>query len=121
MSNEITSAAIEQNGLLAAVWKPGRKAKIIACTSGHEFEIGEIITIVEWEEDSWKCVNDKGKYWWVDEHEAEVIGKTIDEIISPVWSWLADGKSIYSGIENGDCFKAADVLHALKMVATNCG
>jgi len=116
-----TSAGTEANPMLPSFYKPGEKAKIIACTSGHKFRIGEIVTIVEFEDDAWRCVNDKDKYWWVQEDEMEVIGKTIDELISPAWSWLANGKIINTGIENGDCFKACDVLHALKMVASNCG
>lgn len=55
-------------------YKVGARVKIISCTNGHEYKIGEIVTIVEIdEEDSFRCVNDKGSYWYICESEGELL------------------------------------------------
>lgn len=66
-------AGSESQGWEDKQWRPGVKVKITACTSGHEFEIGDVVTIVEWEEDSWRCIDSKGKEWYVDTHEGELV------------------------------------------------
>lgn len=53
----------------------GTKVKIVACTRGHEFEIGETVTLIEQidESDSWLAENYMGESWSVAEHEFEII------------------------------------------------
>jgi hypothetical protein len=58
-----------------AKWKVGDKVKILNRSYGHEFKIGEIVTILEKDDEveDWLCQADNGKKWWVRETEAELI------------------------------------------------
>ena len=50
-------------------YKVGDKVEIIASIYGHEFELGDIVSIFEFDEDSIGCINEKGKKWWVERSE----------------------------------------------------
>ena len=52
----------------------GAKIQITKCIHGHEYEIGEIVTIIDHEEEnnqttSWLCRNTHGKEWYINEEE----------------------------------------------------
>lgn len=51
----------------------GAKIQIIRCIHGHEYEIGEVVTIIDHEEDnkttSWRCRNTYGAEWYINEEE----------------------------------------------------
>lgn len=52
----------------------GTKVQITKCINGHEFEIGEIVTIINRENDDngevmWLCRSARGKEWYIDEEE----------------------------------------------------
>lgn len=49
----------------------GVKVKIIANTRGHEFDIGEVVTIGIQYNDMWLAHGEKAS-WWIAEHEANV-------------------------------------------------
>lgn len=49
----------------------GVKVKIIANTRGHEFDIGEVVTIGIQDNDMWLAHGEKAS-WWIAEHEANV-------------------------------------------------
>jgi len=50
----------------------GVEVEITDCIKGHEFEIGEKVTIVEYNENWWICRNKKGIEWYINEDEANV-------------------------------------------------
>lgn len=52
----------------------GAKIQITECIHGHEYEIGEVVTIIDHEEEnnqttSWLCRNFHGKEWYINEEE----------------------------------------------------
>lgn len=52
----------------------GAKIQITKCIHGHEYEIGEVVTIIDHEEEnnqttSWLCRNVHGKEWYICEEE----------------------------------------------------
>ena len=52
----------------------GAKIQITKCIHGHEYEIGEVVTIIDHEEEnnqttSWLCRNTHGKEWYINEEE----------------------------------------------------
>lgn len=51
----------------------GAKIQITRCIHGHEYEIGEVVTIIEQEEDNQttilKCRNIHGAEWYINEEE----------------------------------------------------
>lgn len=52
----------------------GAKIQITKCIHGHEYEIGEVVTIIDHEEEnnettSWLCRNVHGKEWYINEEE----------------------------------------------------
>ena len=52
----------------------GAKIQITKCIHGHEYEIGEVVTIIDHEEEnnqttSWLCRNVHGKEWYINEDE----------------------------------------------------
>ena len=52
----------------------GAKIQITKCIHGHEYEIGEVVTIIDHEEEynqttSWLCRNTNGKEWYINEEE----------------------------------------------------
>lgn len=52
----------------------GENVKIDRCIHGHEFELGQVVTIVEYEPSqttSWLC-SDGRNQWWLSEDEANV-------------------------------------------------
>ena len=50
----------------------GVKVKIVANTRGHNFEDGDIVTLIEREGDMWLAESELGETWWIAEHEANV-------------------------------------------------
>ena len=50
----------------------GVKVKIIANTRGHNFDEGDIVTLIEREDDMWLAESELGETWWIAEHEANV-------------------------------------------------
>ena len=55
----------------------GAKVRITKCIYGHEFEIGEIVTIIRYQGDddtvTWQAINDKQQLWWISEEEGEAV------------------------------------------------
>ena len=52
----------------------GAKIQITKCIHGHEYEIGEVVTIIDHEEEdnqttSWLCRNVHGTEWYINEEE----------------------------------------------------
>ena len=52
----------------------GTKIQITKCIHGHEYEIGEVVTIIDHEEEnnqttSWLCRNIHGREWYINEEE----------------------------------------------------
>ena len=52
----------------------GARIQITRCIYGHEYEIGEVVTIIEHEEKnnqttSWLCRNVYGEEWYINEEE----------------------------------------------------
>lgn len=56
-------------------WAVGKHVKIHSNISGHEFEIGQVVKIVDYDDDGcgadWTCSDGKAN-WWVREDEATV-------------------------------------------------
>ena len=50
----------------------GVEVEITDCIKGHEFKIGEKVTIVEYDDNMWICRNKKGIEWYINEEEANV-------------------------------------------------
>ena len=50
----------------------GVDVEITDCIKGHEFHIGEKVTIVENDDNMWICRNKKGIEWYINEDEANV-------------------------------------------------
>ena len=50
----------------------GVKVKIVANTRGHNFDDGDIVTLIEREGDMWLAESELGETWWIAEHEANV-------------------------------------------------
>lgn len=50
----------------------GVEVEITDCIKGHEFEIGEKVTIVEYDDNMWICRNKKGIEWYINEDEGNV-------------------------------------------------
>lgn len=64
----------QNNGkpIVSSTFAVGKKVKVEHCFHGHEFDIGEVVTIVEHEAGaatSWLCTNGKVS-WWLSESEA---------------------------------------------------
>jgi hypothetical protein len=55
-------------------WKAGDVVRITRCVKGHGFNLGEVVTVVEFDKNSegWLCTNGQ-EYWWLDESEAELV------------------------------------------------
>ena len=53
-------------------YKSGDSVRVIKCLYGHEFKIGEIIELLNAEDDGWFAINENDK-WWVTEEEFEPI------------------------------------------------
>ena len=53
----------------------GSFVKVLYCTHGHEFEIGEIVSVVSksYYNDDWLCRNEKGIEWYLCEEEFKMI------------------------------------------------
>ena len=52
----------------------GAKIQITKCIHGHEYEIGEVVTIIDHEEENneatpWLCRNTHGKKWYINKKE----------------------------------------------------
>jgi hypothetical protein len=58
-----------------AVFAFGASVKVLHCFRGHEFEIGEIVSIVGKSafKDSWLCRNTEGVEWYLHVQEGQVI------------------------------------------------
>lgn len=59
---------------LSGCFTIGAKIQITKCIYGHEYEIGEVVTIIDHEEEnnqttSWLCRNVHGKEWYINEEE----------------------------------------------------
>ena len=50
----------------------GAEVEITDCIKGHEFKIGEKVTIVEYDDNMWICRNKEGIEWYINEEEANV-------------------------------------------------
>lgn len=67
----IPSAPAIGNTHVSGSWAIGRKVEVNRCFHGHDFEIGEIVEIIEHEPRetaSWLCTNGKDN-WWLSESE----------------------------------------------------
>jgi hypothetical protein len=53
----------------------GDCVKVVHCFHGHEFEIGEIVCIVEamWSFECWFCRNSKGVEWYMQCEEFDAV------------------------------------------------
>ena len=82
-------------------YKVGDKVEIIASIYGHEFELGDIVSIFEFDEDSIGCINEKGKKWWVERSEIKPaptvkaegwvsVEDKLPEVLETVW--VSNGK-----------------------------
>lgn len=73
----LQTEAVQQALSIANVSKPfavGENVKVDRCIHGHEFELGQVVTIVEYEPSqttSWLC-SDGRNQWWLSEDEANV-------------------------------------------------
>lgn len=59
------------NTHVSGSWSIGRKVEVTGCFHGHDFEIGEVVKIIEHEPRdtaSWLCTNGKDN-WWLSESE----------------------------------------------------
>lgn len=57
--------------------KVGDKVRITGEIDGHEFDIGEIVTITEiWGDNDYKAENEYD-YWWISEEECELVKEEI--------------------------------------------
>ena len=57
------------------VFAIGQMIKVTSCIHGHEFELNDIVAIIDYEPSQttqWLCSNGKRK-WWLNEDEAIVI------------------------------------------------
>ena len=53
-------------------WTVGKHVKIHSNISDHEFEIGQVVEIVGYDDKAnWRC-SDGNETWWVEEDEATV-------------------------------------------------
>jgi hypothetical protein len=51
----------------------GKEVVIVGNKHGHQFALGEKVTLLKQEEDGeWKAINDKNEHWWIEEIEANV-------------------------------------------------
>ena len=55
------------------MFKVGDICRVINTICGHRFEIGEIVTIAGGTDNCWKCENDNGEQWWLDNRELELV------------------------------------------------
>lgn len=55
------------------MFKIGDICRVINTICGHGFEIGETVTISGGTDDCWKCENDNGVQWWLDNRELELV------------------------------------------------
>jgi len=56
------------------IYKVGDKVRVVACTGGHNFEIGEIVTLEKSDScDSFFCENHKDQKYWLSTDEFEPI------------------------------------------------
>ena len=70
----LLSARNNSNTIHESTFAVGKKLKVEHCFYGHEFNIGEVVTIIGHDgEDttSWLCTNGK-KNWWLTDSEASV-------------------------------------------------
>ena len=66
-------------------WGIGEKVKITRRIYGHDFGIGDIVEIFEYnptQTSSWKCFDSSGMVWWLSEDEGEIVQGYILEAIS---------------------------------------
>jgi len=56
-------------------WKEGDKVRITAMKHGHQFVIGEVVTLVIYDTNDglWIVKSESGVQWWISESEAEII------------------------------------------------
>ena len=50
----------------------GLNVKITHCIKGHDFKIGEIVELVDFDDNMWIARNKKGNEWYINEEEASV-------------------------------------------------
>lgn len=77
--------------------------RVINTIGGHKFEIGEIVTIVGGTDDCWKCENDNGEQWWLDNRELELVNTN---------------KGVIDMIKAGDLVKVVDNFGTMWEVGT---
>jgi len=58
--------------LVSKPFYEGATAEIIGWVNGHEFELGEKVTLIEKDGDLWLSRNKDNVEWWVNEDEANV-------------------------------------------------
>jgi len=53
----------------------GECVKVLHCFHGHEFEIGEIVCIIDKSDynGAWLCRNEEGIAWYLHDEEGEVV------------------------------------------------
>jgi hypothetical protein len=67
--------------------KIGDRVVVKSCVYGHEFTIGEIVTVIEIEDDnSHKCVNSKGETWHLEPGE---LGTYLEAAAPAMYALLA--------------------------------
>ena len=72
MADDILSSQNSGKPIVSSTFAVGKKVKVEHCFYGHEFDIGEVVSIVEHEAEkatSWLCTNGKAS-WWLSELEA---------------------------------------------------
>ena len=56
-----------------AKYKIGNRVRVIACKHGHEFDIGNVVTVLYVGDNkygaSYECLNENGDSWWLSESE----------------------------------------------------
>lgn len=55
------------------MFKIGNICRVVNTICIHGFKIGEIVTIVGGADNCWKCENDNGEQWWLDNRELELV------------------------------------------------
>lgn len=54
-------------------FKQNQRVKIVGMTDGHNFQIGEVVTVIDGEEGSYRCRGENGRIWWTADHEMEAV------------------------------------------------
>lgn len=64
---------LEKNSPKINPIRDGSVVKVIHCFHGHEFKIGEKVTLLGRDVESWRAKNEGGEIWYMTENEFVVI------------------------------------------------